>query len=370
NATKSKWAIRLPELLNTTVGPDRQKRDLSRRNTTAIVLQQEQQQKPSASALQHTNLNSLSQSFPAPEMSNNAADDRPSSPLVASLTCRGLTSNSGERPTQRPRPMLPVRLSTQTNSTRSESLDNNHNMGTNNDRHQKGKTSAPINYSKHFYPSRSTTTVVKDIIGGGATLVYDSQTPDKTLHTLTSSTPTAALLQNDYYPNHQYQQQRKEHVRIEQTKQSLKTNLINKDNTNKNLLTLTGRQLQSKSPYNTKSINTKTQNHIANSDDDETKDQQYLISAKDSLNRSTSMSDNFSISAKSLQQISNGTSLDSNLHLSTNCSTTPIVRKSVLARAELWDRRISTNENETNTILSPYDIEQWSTEFEKIQNLN
>ncbi|CAF3454505.1 unnamed protein product [Rotaria sp. Silwood1] len=420
NATKSKWAIRLPELLNTTVGPDRQKRDLSRRHTTAIVLQQEQQQKPSASALQHTNLNSLSQSFPAPEMSNNAADDRPSSPLVkhlrqkfdrmttsnltnehsriqsqsqsglskihrvgndegdaayplipvASLTCRGLTSNSGERPTQRPRPMLPVRLSTQTNSTRSESLDNNHNMGTNNDRHQKGKTSAPINYSKHFYPSRSTTTVVKDIIGGGATLVYDSQTPDKTLHTLTSSTPTAALLQNDYYPNHQYQQQRKEHVRIEQTKQSLKTNLINKDNTNKNLLTLTGRQLQSKSPYNTKSINTKTQNHIANSDDDETKDQQYLISAKDSLNRSTSMSDNFSISAKSLQQISNGTSLDSNLHLSTNCSTTPIVRKSVLARAELWDRRISTNENETNTILSPYDIEQWSTEFEKIQNLN
>ncbi len=63
NSTKPKWEIRLPQLLNTTVGPDRQvislnqnilscffslfkKRDLSRRHTTHVVLQQ--QQKPAA----------------------------------------------------------------------------------------------------------------------------------------------------------------------------------------------------------------------------------------------------------------------------------------------------------------------------------
>ncbi|CAF0918772.1 unnamed protein product [Rotaria sordida] len=401
NTAKSKWAIRLPELLHGTVGPDRPKRDSSRRHTTNIVFQQEQQQ--SGSVSQQKNLNPFSQSFPVSEMPKNVDDDdRPSSPLVkhlrqkfdrmtgnnltnehsriqsqsqtglskihrvgidegdgaypllpvASLTCRGSTSNNGERPIQKPRPKLPIGLSTQINSTQSELVNNNNNnnMETNNDRHQK---------------------VVKDIIGGGATLVYDSLTPDKTLHTPpTSSTSAAALLQNDYYPNHHYQQQRKEHVRIEQTKQSLKTNLINKNNTNKNLLTLTGRQLQSNSSFNTKPINIIKPNHIANSDDDDTKDQQYSILTKDSLNRSTSMSDNFSISANSLQQKSNRTSLDSNLHLSTNRSTTPVVRKSVLARAELWDRRISTNENETTNIVSSYDIEQWSNEFEKIQNLN
>jgi hypothetical protein len=86
-------------------------------------------------------------------------------------------------------------------------------------------------------------------------------------------------------------------------------------------------------------------------DDDETI---YKKSIKDSVNRSTSMSDNLSISAKPKQ-----TSFDS-----------IIGRKSVLARAELWDRRISTNENETNEPVSTYDIEQWSTEFERIQNQN
>ena len=53
----------------------------------------------------------------------------------------------------------------------------------------------------------------------------------------------------------------------------------------------------------------------------------------------------------------------------TSCeSITSIGRKTVLARAELWDRRISTNENETNQPVPPYDIEQWSSEFEKVQN--
>jgi hypothetical protein len=67
NSTKPKWEIRLPQLLNTTVGPDRpvilsiknlsvyiyffllfKERDFTRRHTAQIVLQQEQQQQPSA----------------------------------------------------------------------------------------------------------------------------------------------------------------------------------------------------------------------------------------------------------------------------------------------------------------------------------
>lgn len=104
-----------------------------------------------------------------------------------------------------------------------------------------------------------------------------------------------------------------------------------------------------------------------NSDDDEIKDQQYLSLTKDSLNRSTSMSDNFSISAKSLNLKPNTTSFDSALNSSSNHST-PICRKSVLARAELWDRRINTNDNETNNQILNYDIEQWAKEFDKIQN--
>ena len=101
-----------------------------------------------------------------------------------------------------------------------------------------------------------------------------------------------------------------------------------------------------------------------NSDDDETTHQHYLISNKDSLNRSTSMSDNLSIPAKSMQIKSNEISYDSP-------SSTPVGRKSVLARAELWDRRINTNETETNTInTTTYDIEQWTNQFEKIQNQN
>ena len=108
----------------------------------------------------------------------------------------------------------------------------------------------------------------------------------------------------------------------------------------------------------------------AYSDDDETNDQQHFVSTKAPLNRSTSMSDNFSVSAKSMQVKSHTTSFDSTLHSSSNHSTTSIERKSVLARAELWDRRISTNEAETNAFTSTYDIEQWSNEFEKIQNQN
>jgi len=107
-----------------------------------------------------------------------------------------------------------------------------------------------------------------------------------------------------------------------------------------------------------------------NSDDDEStqKQHQHLISTQDTLNRSISMSDNSSIPTKSSEN-----SFEPTLHSPTNLSSrsiTPVGRKSVLARAELWDRRIIINENETNDIIPTYDIEQWSNEFEKIQNQN
>jgi hypothetical protein len=76
---------------------------------------------------------------------------------------------------------------------------------------------------------------------------------------------------------------------------------------------------------------------------------------KDVLNRSTSMSDKLTIPAKSMQIQESSTSIE---------------RKTVLARAELWDRRLSINENESKPSLLPVDIEQWSSEFEKIQNEN
>jgi len=73
------------------------------------------------------------------------------------------------------------------------------------------------------------------------------------------------------------------------------------------------------------------------------------------------MSDNLNIQAKPMQTKTKPTSFDS-IKLTG--------RKTVLARAELWDRRISTNETETKQPVEPYDIEQWSNEFEKIQNQN
>lgn len=86
--------------------------------------------------------------------------------------------------------------------------------------------------------------------------MYDSLIQDNTLNT------TAPLLQHDYYSNHHYQQQRKEHVRLEETKNCLKTNLINKNNTNKNLLTLTGRQLHPNCSHNAKTIDTIKQTNL------------------------------------------------------------------------------------------------------------
>ena len=73
--------------------------------------------------------------------------------------------------------------------------------------HRKGKPSPPISYPKEHNTPRPTTFVIKQLIGDGATLVYDSLTQNN----------TPSLLQHHFYPNHHFQQQRKEHVRIQQT---------------------------------------------------------------------------------------------------------------------------------------------------------
>ena len=98
-----------------------------------------------------------------------------------------------------------------------------------------------------------------------------------------------------------------------------------------------------------------------------------MIPTKDSRDRSTPLSDKTSNPAKSVQTKSTDNSFDLTSPSSSNLSTrsiTPVGRKSVLARAELWDRRISTNENDNHDVTVTYDIEQWSNEFEKVQNQN
>jgi hypothetical protein len=65
-------------------------------------------------------------------------------------------------------------------------------------------------------------------------------THDNTPHTAPS------LLQHHFYPNHHYQKQRKEHVRLNQT---------NLTNTNQNLLTVKPIEIKSEKPNNTKNQN-------------------------------------------------------------------------------------------------------------------
>ena len=45
-----------------------------------------------------------------------------------------------------------------------------------NNRNHRDKPGPPVSYPKHYYPPPSTTSVVKQLIGSGATLVYDSKT--------------------------------------------------------------------------------------------------------------------------------------------------------------------------------------------------
>ncbi|CAF3828419.1 unnamed protein product [Rotaria sordida] len=202
NTPKSKWEVRLPQLLNGTVGPDRQKRDIIRRHTTNIVFQGS-----------NSNMNGFN-SYLSSQVSNETVNDRPITPLVkqirqnfdrmkvndtlpasprnrrqfpfdnssnirrvASLNYQREAANSRERLNQQPRAMLPIRSTTEitTLNSRSASTEElNNRMPINNSRIQRNKISPPVSYPKYSYPPLPTKSVVKQLIGGGATLVYDS----------------------------------------------------------------------------------------------------------------------------------------------------------------------------------------------------
>lgn len=127
---------------------------------------------------------------------------------------------------------------------------------------EKGKTSPLMNSTKFTKPLRSTTSVVKNMMGAGATLVYDSVTTDKTPPSPTTS--TNPLLSYPYYPNHhhhqQQQQHRKEQHALQQDKlvQNLKKNLTQHSTNNNSTPILTGRSWQSDSLNHSSTISTET----------------------------------------------------------------------------------------------------------------
>ena len=124
----------------------------------------------------------------------------------------------------------------------------------------KGKTSP----SRHSYPqtvsSRSTTTVVKEMLGAGATVVYDSLTPSA-CHTAPTTTATTTnpspLISYPYYRNHQQHQQRKEQNGRSSDNffQNLKLNLT-QNSPNKTSAILTGRALPNDSHRHSSSTTT------------------------------------------------------------------------------------------------------------------
>ncbi|CAF0989939.1 unnamed protein product [Adineta ricciae] len=199
NLSKSKWQIRLPELLSGTVGPDRQKRNLTRRHTTSVVFQVKnphnselnephtsmigddrprspmvQQLKQKFDRMSSTeNLSmGISSNHPQPSFSNQQGIRR-----VASIAGRPLTSNITEHINRTPRSFLPIRPSAELTiskpRTASVGAASNRSVTTNG-RASRERMNPPVSYPKYFYPPPSTTAVVKQLIGGGATLVYDS----------------------------------------------------------------------------------------------------------------------------------------------------------------------------------------------------
>ncbi|CAF3570753.1 unnamed protein product [Rotaria socialis] len=129
------------------------------------------------------------------------SDDPSKLRQVTRLAPRRLTTDNSGRFPPKQRPMLPLRpigkmkrkiLRTKNNlladlttskmrSTSSESL--NSRIATNNSQSQRNKTGPPLSYSKYFYPPPSTTSVIKQLIGGSATLVYDSRAESRSSNT-------------------------------------------------------------------------------------------------------------------------------------------------------------------------------------------
>lgn len=97
--------------------------------------------------------------------------------------------------------------------------------------HEPKINTTPTVRNTKTYLTRSTTSVVKDLIGGGATLVYDSSTQKRPPRSNSNASS------HSYSTTVQNQQQRKEHVRIDETLTRIKTN-DESDSTNKAFVNL------------------------------------------------------------------------------------------------------------------------------------
>ncbi|CAF3457211.1 unnamed protein product [Rotaria socialis] len=211
NTPKSRWEIRLPQLLDTTVGPDRPNRAFARRHTTDIVFQRSTSNNDefnaygSAQIPDETNndrpiaplVKQITHKFDQMQVNNESSvttnnheqrlyDDPSKLRQVTRLAPRRLTTDNSGRFPPKPRPMLPLRpiadlTTSKMRSTSSESL--NSRIATNNSQSQRNKTGPPLSYSKYFYPPPSTTSVIKQLIGGSATLVYDSRAESRSSNT-------------------------------------------------------------------------------------------------------------------------------------------------------------------------------------------
>ncbi|CAF1258306.1 unnamed protein product [Rotaria magnacalcarata] len=300
NTAKSRWEIRLPQLLDTTVGPDRPKRDFARRHTTNIVFQRP------------TSNNDEFNAYGSSQIPDEANNDRPIAPLVkqithkfdqmkvnnefnvttnnynpllsddpsklhrvTSLTSRRLTTDNSGRFPPKSRPMLPLRpiadlTTSKMRSASTESL--NSHIPTNNSQFQRSKIRPPISYPKYFYPPPSTTSVIKQLIGGSATLVYDSRTESRSSNT---SSPD-----------------RKQQKGVHQIADHLSS-------TNSNLL---GRQRKPKSPdsaYETLKNKRDKQSKLVKSKVDEPDPNQYEHLSRRASNNSNSSSEKDYVSANS-----------------------------------------------------------------------
>ncbi|CAF0865361.1 unnamed protein product [Didymodactylos carnosus] len=392
---KSKWEVRLPELLNVTVGPDRPKRNPLRRHTTEIVYKQPQDEYIRKQVIsdeqkiqQQNQSQSLSQSFP-PD------NDQPSSPLVkqlkqkfdkmgpskvlriASLTCRGLAAN--ERPYKRPQlPVRPTPDVTPPLTSRQSPLEKGNK-----------KTSPPNSYHNR-YPPQSTKSVVKQLLKqdgyGAATVVYDSTNPKTNVlnaNTDHRSTPMTSNLSitNKMTSSTNTRQNNEISGGSQLLQQTLK--LKPKEDSSSETETITNSDDQTLLAHYTQhskpsSTTIKSKSTITNNSNE----RQTNNNLTDSLTSSSSMSDirqnliNPPTKPKRLYASSNEltttndklTKISSNSTTSTDnetirSSSIKDIRSSVLARAKLWDRRISVENGEEQDVIT----NDWSKEFEKTQ---
>ncbi|CAF0859485.1 unnamed protein product [Didymodactylos carnosus] len=401
---KSKWEVRLPELLNVTVGPDRPKRNPLRRHTTEVVYKQPQEdyfQEQSISnerSIQPQN-QSLSQSF--------SPDGEPPSPLVkhlkqrfdkiepskvhrvASLTCRGLTAN--KKSNKRPQLFVAVHrarkcaLSDSTNplTSRQSSL-----------RKKGNKNSSLPNTYRNLYPPQSTKTVVNQLLKqdgfGAATVVYDSTTPNTNgLNATTDHRSAAIMNSNRNTSNNNMVSSPKSTRQNNETslgKQPLQPALRLKSKENINSKTKTNFDDQAR---HVRSQNDKSSPETiipkSNMTPKISNERRTNKNLNKSLTTSNSMSDikqhsiNPPAKPERLFIPSNESTTTDSVTKTTPSNTTadnvvyeaipPNIddaRSSVLARAKLWDKRISVENGEEEDLVPT----EWSKEFEQTQENN